>query len=205
MNILEALHDRKILGRRIRVLSEHIAELIPPGASVLDVGCGSGDIDRLIMKGRDDVKISGVDVLVREDTAIPVREYDGHTIPYEENSFNVVMFVDVLHHTQNIEELLSEARRVSRQYVVMKDHTLEGLFSQRRLKFMDWVGNRRFGVSLTYNYYTKEQWFKTFEKVGLSVETWKTELGLYPWPISAVFGSSLHCVARLGKKDDTGT
>ena len=200
MNIFEQMHETKVFGRRIRVLSGHMAGLIPVDASVLDVGCGSGDIARLIMKSRSDVKISGIDVLVREDTAIPVKGYDGHTFPHEDNSFDVVMFVDVLHHTQNTEELLSEARRVSRKYVILKDHTLEGLFSQSRLKFMDWVGNRRFGVNLTYNYHTKQQWFKAFDDSGLAVETWKTKLGLYPWPVSMVFGASLHCITRLEKK-----
>jgi ubiquinone/menaquinone biosynthesis C-methylase UbiE len=201
MNVVEAVHGRKVLGRRFRVLSEQVSQLIPPESSVLDIGCGSGDIDKLILERRKDVTISGIDVLVRQDTAIEVTEYDGSTLPCDDNSYDAVIFVDVLHHTDNIERLLAEAGRVAGKCVILKDHTMEGLFSKARLNFMDRVGNRRFGVNLTYNYYTKKQWLEAFEKAGLAVDVWNTKLDLYPWPFSMVFDSGLHFVARLLNKE----
>lgn len=203
MNIIEAAHDSKVLQRRIRVLSDYMAKLIPPQASVLDVGCGSGQIDKLILKQRDDITIDGIDVLVRDNTEIEVAEYDGCTFPCEDNSYDVVMFVDVLHHTDNLEQLLGEARRVARQFVIIKDHTPEGMLSRARLNFMDSVGNRRFGVRLTYNYYTESQWLEAFKKNGLSVDSWNRQLRLYPWPFSMVFDSTLHFIARLKTESST--
>lgn len=202
MNIIEAVHDRGVLKRRIRVLGGHFAQLIPPEASVLDVGCGSGQIDRLILEHRDDIKIDGIDVLVRGDTKIVVKEYDGNTLPCENNSYDVVMFVDVLHHTENIERLLTEARRVSRKFVILKDHTLEGFLAKQRLNFMDKVGNRRFGVKLPYNYYTKKQWLDVFRKVNLEVSIWNSGLSLYPKLFSFIFEANLHFIARLKKKNN---
>lgn len=197
MNIVEVAHGKQVLKRRFNVLSNHVAKLIPKQSSVLDIGCGSGEIDQLILQQRSDITIDGVDVLVREDTAIQVTAFDGNTLPYEDNSYDVAIFVDVLHHTDNIERLLGEAVRVARKCVIIKDHTRHGFLSGMRLNFMDRVGNRRFGVSLPYNYYTKSEWLQAFEEVGMGIDIWETKLHLYPWPFSLVFDASLHFVARL--------
>lgn len=199
MNIIEAIHNSRVLNRRFRILSNHISRLIPPKASVLDIGCGSGEIDRLILEQRRDITIEGTDVLVRDNTSISVIKYDGSKLPCEDNKYNTVIFIDVLHHTTNLEELLSEAARVTKKFIIIKDHTCEGVFSKVRLNFMDQVGNRRFAVKLAYNYYTEAQWLETFEKIGLHIDIWESKLNLYPWPFSLVFDSTLHFVARLEK------
>jgi trans-aconitate methyltransferase len=63
--MLDALHSRLIFGRRVRVLAAEIADRLPQGAKVLDIGCGSGDLAALIMARRPDVRVEGIDVLVR--------------------------------------------------------------------------------------------------------------------------------------------
>ena len=55
------------------------------------------------------------------------------------------MFVDVLHHTDDPMVLLREAGRVASGFVLIKDHTQNGILAGRRLRFMDWVGNARHG------------------------------------------------------------
>ncbi len=97
MTLLARLHDRLIFERRGRVLAALLAELLPVKSSILDVGCGDGLIDRLIGELRPDVTFRGVDVMLRPKTHIPVTVIDGDTIPFEADSFDVVMFVDVLH------------------------------------------------------------------------------------------------------------
>src|SRR5207244_11235162 len=61
---------------------------------------------------------------------IEVRPFDGDTIPYEDGSFDVALLVDVVHHADHPLELLSEARRVARSCLVIKDQTLEGFRSE---------------------------------------------------------------------------
>ena len=65
MGLLEKIHGGPVHGRRVRVLSRHLAALIPPRARLLDVGCGDGLLTSLIAQKRPDVSVRGVDVLVR--------------------------------------------------------------------------------------------------------------------------------------------
>lgn len=201
MSVLDAIHGGYVHSRRVRVMCGHLSELLPQGARVLDVGCGDGLLAHLILQRRPDLKIEGIDVLLRSQAYVPVKAFDGQSIPHENGSFDVVMFVDVLHHVERQEELLAEARRVSRRHVVIKDHTLNGFMAGPTLRFMDWVGNARHGVALPYNYWPRERWLETFVRLKLEVGVWKKDLGLYPPLANWVFGRSLHFMARLDLPD----
>jgi uncharacterized protein YjbI with pentapeptide repeats len=107
------------------------------------------------------------------------------------------MLVDVLHHTSDVSMLLREAARVSRTNVLLKDHLSENALDHATLRFMDWVGNRPHGVTLTYNYQSRAQWNAHFAACGLKIAAFTTELNLYPAPFSAVVGRNLHFVALL--------
>ena len=197
MSLIERIHDRYVHHRRVRVLSAHLAEIIPQNARVLDVGCGDGLLAHLILQRRPDLFLRGIDVLVRQQTHIPVDEFDGRVIPYRNASFNVVILVDVLHHTDDPMLMLREAARVAATAVVIKDHTRDGALAGATLRFLDWVGNARHGVALPYNYWPQQRWFEAFNTLGLTIGVWKKELGLYPRPANWFFGRSLHFIARL--------
>ena len=97
--IIRAFHRRFVFARRVRALADRLAPLFPQRARILDIGCGDGRIAASIAIQRPDLMIEGVDVLVRARTHIPVRRFDGITLPFEDSSFGVCLFVDVLHHT----------------------------------------------------------------------------------------------------------
>ncbi|MEH6626071.1 MAG: methyltransferase domain-containing protein [Motiliproteus sp.] len=197
MNTLEKAHNRCVFQRRVKVLSQWLISLLPMNARVLDVGCGDGLISSLIKQKRPDLTINGIDVLIRNKTHVPVSIFDGHCIPYESGSFDAVILVDVLHHTVEPNELLQEAKRVSSNSVLIKDHCQDALLAKQTLLFMDWVGNSHQGVALPYNYWSERQWREAFGNLDLSVHSWNTRLGLYPWPANLFFERSLHFVAEL--------
>jgi SAM-dependent methyltransferase len=200
MNLIEKLHGTYVSGRRVRVLSGHLAGLIPKDARLLDVGCGDGYATRMICDKRPDVDVHGIDVLMRPESYIKITQFDGEVIPFDNKSFDTVMFVDVLHHVQDPVTLLREAIRVTRKNILIKDHILEGLLAGPTLRFMDQTGNARYGVALTYNYWPRQKWLETFKSLGLTVKQWNAELGLYPWPANWLFERSLHFVACLDSR-----
>lgn len=197
------VHDKLVISRRAGVLSDWFAQLVPARAHVLDVGCGDGLIASLLRSKRLDIEIRGVDVLVRPGTHIPVEMFDGTNLPFQDDSFDVVLFSDVLHHTNDPLSPQREARRVARQRVLIKDHFRRGVVAGARLRFMDWVGNSRFGVTLPYNYWTESQWRTAWKEIGLRPEQMINRLGLYSVPADWFFGAQLHFIALLEKTDPT--
>lgn len=197
MSVLDTFHSSYVHKRRVTVLSSHVAAILPTGASVLDVGCGDGLVAQLIMEARPDVEIRGIDIMVRPETHIPVTEFDGVSIPFPDRSFDVVSFVDVLHHTEDPMVMLREAARVARNAVVIKDHLLNGLLAERTLRYMDRVGNVKHHVVLPYNYWPRERWLEAFSSLNLRPATWNEHLRIYPWPADCLFGRRLHFVTRL--------
>mgnify|MGYP001815387926 FL=1 len=195
--VVSGLHSQLVLGRRLRVLSEQTLKLLPESGTVLDVGCGNGVISRLIMDSRPQLSIQGIDVLKRPSCAIPMDIYDGDHFPFEDNSIDTVMFMDVLHHTDDAMSLLKEAARVSRQSIVIKDHLCDSAIAIRILAFMDWIGNRSHGVRLPYNYWSTEQWQQAWAQLGVEPDAWVTDIGLYPWFAKPLFENDLHFLARI--------
>lgn len=187
--------------RRINVLSNEISSIMDDSIKkVVDVGCGDGTISSLIASKKKGREFSGIDIMARPTCAIPFKEYDGHHIPYEDNSVDACMFVDVLHHLHHVKELLAEAKRVSNKYIIIKDHLWKNKLDYKILEFMDNIGNKPHGVVLEYNYLPEKKWREIFDELGLEVVSMNKSIPLYAFPFSMVFGRELHFVALLKKK-----
>ena len=195
--IIEKIHEKYIRKRRVDILCEHIVKLLPQTSFVLDAGCGDGLLSSKIMEKRSDITFAGVDVLLRKKSFIPVKIYSGTTLPFKDNYFDCIKFIDVLHHTKNIKQLLFEACRVTKKQIIIKDHLLEGIFSNFSLTFMDKIGNSRYEVNLEEQYLTRKEWQEQLSSVGLLVKKWNESLKLFPWPASILFDRSLHFIADL--------
>ena len=124
-----------------------------------------------------------------------MQPFDGVRIPNADSSFDVVMFVDVLHHTDDPLLLLQEAQRVGK-VILVKDHFRKGFLAGPTLRFMDWVGNAHHGVVLPYNYWSETQWDDAIRMVGLKQLDKIVSLGLYPSPASWIFERRLHFISR---------
>lgn len=199
MSALNKLHERFVFNRRITVLPQLLAEALPEGSgSVLDVGCGDGQVALNLMELRPELTATGVDVMARRQTHIPVTEYDGDTLPFEDNSFDHATIVDVLHHTNDPAKVLKEVARVTKHSIVIKDHLREGFLAGPTLRAMDWVGNRGHDVVLPYNYLSADEWREVYATAGLDVDAYREhDLGLYAPPFNWFFERRLHFVACL--------
>ena len=196
-SLLNAAHNSVVFGRRVRVIARHLAGAIPSRGRVLDLGSGDGSIAAALMRLRPDLKIQGVDVMLRPMLKIPITLYDGTTLPFADHSFDYVTIVDVLHHTADPAAVLREAARVARLAVIVKDPLLEGVLAGPTLRFMDWVGNRGHDVVLPYTYLDRTQWQNAFYRARLATQSQTERLGIYPMPFSLLFDRKLHFVAYL--------
>jgi len=136
MDLIESVHGRYVHKRRTSVLSCWCSRLIPSNSRVLDVGCGDGQLARLIADKRSDISICGIDVRQRKDSAMLVETFDGKSIPYGKDSFDVVMLVDVIHHADQPITLLR--RRRSRREA---SHSYQGSSRRRNIRLFNAAAN----------------------------------------------------------------
>lgn len=91
----------------------NIKELAPVlKGSVLDFGCGSKPYERLFINCSD---YKGVDIDLSGHTHTNEKidfYYDGHKLPFEDESYDNVFTSEVIEHISNIDEILSEINRV---------------------------------------------------------------------------------------------
>ena len=197
MSFWRRLHQSHANQRRIETLAAHLDRLAPQNARLLDVGCGDGRVGNTLQQRRPDIRYEGIEVVVREGSAIAVSRFDGLHIPFDDDAFDGVVLIDVLHHAADPVALLREAMRVSRAHLYIKDHRSDGLFARATLRFMDRVGNEGHAMDMPHDYWSEAKTRAVWAELGLEVEEFTQDVNLYAWPASLVFGRSLHYFTRL--------
>jgi methionine biosynthesis protein MetW len=101
-----------------------IAELVPQGSRVLDLGCGDGAMLDYLQRERGcsgyGIEIADANVLAcvaRGVNVIQLNLDEGLAI-FEDASFDVVLQIDTLQHLRNAEVMLRETARVGRVGIV---------------------------------------------------------------------------------------
>ena len=101
-----------------------LANLVPRGSRVLDLGCGNGAFLSLLQSERGctgyGVEIDDANVLACVERGVSVIQLNleqGLSM-FEDQSFDVVLQIDTLQHLRNAETMLRETARVGRMGVV---------------------------------------------------------------------------------------
>jgi len=160
---------RKLYQWAAKKMCQECQAFIENGSKILDLGCGSG----IIGKEFQDyfrAKLIGIDIKDRRVEKIPFQIFDGFNIPFPENYFDVVLINYVLHHVNDPIALLKEAKRVSKEKIIIYEDLPEGFLSKLNCKFHQLSYNLFFGNSgEKLNFKTKKEWEEFFKKSGLKL------------------------------------
>ena len=103
---------------------ELIAEMVPAGSRVLDLGCGNGELLALL---RDRRRCSGYGIEIDDANVLASARRDVNVIQlnleeglalFDDQSFDVVLQLDTLQHLRHTERMLRETARVGRIGIV---------------------------------------------------------------------------------------
>lgn len=202
-NVDEMMHWEK---PNLKKWEMTVANLFPPKSKILDVGCGLGR-EAFVLYNMG-FTVSGIDTsheVIKQVTALSSKKgyditfkwYDGHIMPFENDSFNVIIIwaqtFGLLYGNEYKHEFLSECKRV-----LKNDGLLS--FSGHDYKFeMDnykkYMKNRNF-----YPYADTEIYWETFDSdelikfvKGAGYKVLFCEKGEIYKPED---GTVLHCLCR---------
>lgn len=126
--------DRSTTWKRAKRKDEHtplvrfLEKYLPENGKILDVGSGDGQIFLFLKKdfgnSLDDRYqmcdfVDGMREKCYDKTGIMPDKWDGTHLPYEDDSFDVVLSISVWLHVpfENIEEVIAEHRRVAKKHI----------------------------------------------------------------------------------------
>jgi methionine biosynthesis protein MetW len=107
-----------------RFTMERIAQLVPRGARVLDLGCGDGAMLDYLQREKGctgyGIEIADANVLAclkRGVNVVQLNLEEGLAV-FDDDSFDVVLQIDTLQHLRNAETMLVETARVGKSGIV---------------------------------------------------------------------------------------
>ncbi len=143
-------------------------EFIKNGSAILDLGCGSAIIGKTFQDFFQ-AEIIGVDIRDIRRVNIPFKLYDGKNLPFAEKSFDIVLINYVLHHCQDPTAVLREAKRVSRDKIIVFEDLPEGFLSELICRLHN-LSYHLFRQQNNPSFFkTENQWEKIFQEIGLKV------------------------------------
>lgn len=154
---------------RVGIKLDKIAAHMDPKESHLDVGCGNGGLcHSLKAKGYQIQPLDVKNISFFEDVQPLV--YDGERFPYEDNSFDTVLIITVLHHTPEPEAILREAQRVARKKIILMEDIYRNPLQKHLTFFMDSLVNFEFDGHPHTNK-NDAGWKQTFQEMGLELKS----------------------------------
>jgi ubiquinone/menaquinone biosynthesis C-methylase UbiE len=117
---------RRVVRRLYRRIADDLVNTVPEGAAVLDVGTGPGVLLVELAQRRQDLQLTGVDLSAGMVSAAErnletfgerasARVGDATELPFEDDSFDVVVTTLSSHHWDNPADAVPELARVLRR------------------------------------------------------------------------------------------
>ncbi len=151
--------------------------------SVLDAGCGEGFSLNKLRENNIGKKLEGIensktaiDISKKINSKLNIKLGSVYSLPYKDNSFDLVICTEVLEHLDNPERGLSQVMRVSKKYIIFSVPNEPFFMLSNLLRGKNF---KRFGNDEGHiNHWTIYSFQKLLKKNGLKVKKLRLP---FPW------------------------
>ena len=173
--------DRKI-KTMVKGTVDFLEEFIKEGEKIVDIGGGAGWISQELQI-RKNTKNLILDVTNLNQTDLPLVIYDGKNMPFADNTFDVAFLICVLHHCEDPERVLREAKRVVKKKIIIIENIAKNPIGKFALCCKDAILNIGFSllanslkeiINLPFYFKTVPEWEQIFNNLNLKL-TYKKE------------------------------
>lgn len=159
------------LGRhRAKDMVKQIEQYLNKHDHILDVGAGTCNICQVLRERNFSIIPLDTKNLSFIDNIKPII-YDGNEIPFKDNKFDVALILTVLHHTPKPEEIIKEAKRVSKRIIIIED-IYTNIIHKYLTYFTDSLLSLEF-IDHPHSNKANREWQKLFKKLGLKLKEMK--------------------------------
>jgi ubiquinone/menaquinone biosynthesis C-methylase UbiE len=193
---------RQVYRSRMTCLGNNIIQHLSENDKILDVGCGFGEFSDFIYRNEKSPKginIIGIEKIIRPNSLIEVKQILDNNLPFDDNYFDCVMLLDVLHHERNWDHLLDECIRVSKNIVIIKDHQITTKLSYYHVCLLDWLANKPYKIECLYKYFSAKKWREIFKLKNMEIVKEDLFLNIYPTIYQILFPGKLQYFTVLKK------
>jgi len=174
--------SRFFLKNFYTVMIREVKKINP--STILDVGCGEGFTLTRLQEEKIGKTLSGVDNFDKAielgkkvNPSLKIKKGDIYNLPYKDNSFDLVLCMEVLEHLEKPDKALDELKRVSKKYVLLSVPN-EPLFTLQRI--FRGLNIKHLGNHPEHIQHWSDKAFKKFVSPVLEIVTIETPL---PWTL----------------------
>lgn len=164
---------------REEIIVQNTKPFLQTGQHIVEIGAGNGLVAQMLhdATGAD---FTLLDVVDYNRSSLPMHVYDGKSLPFPDNSFDLSMLVFVLHHDPNPQAVMHEALRVARHGVLVIENDTRGLIKKPFNRLLDSTEHLRRGVPPCYFTKSATEWREFFESLpAKATELHRFNIGWY--------------------------
>lgn len=162
---------KEILYRVLPEQAEMLKYYLTGIRSVLDIGTGSSISIHFFSREFPEIEFFTADIAdMRQEKELPFVLYDGIRLPFDDNSFDLAVLNEVLHHTEDPEPVLKEAKRVGKAIIVVEHFSKPGVTTDQLWK-EEMATLKALKLECTdYKPFGRSSLFRLFDKLDLLVK-----------------------------------
>jgi ubiquinone/menaquinone biosynthesis C-methylase UbiE len=142
---------------REETIVQNVKPFLQANQHVVEIGAGNGLVAQMLHDATG-ANFTLLDVVDYNASRLPMRVFDGKSLPFEDNTFDLAMLVFVLHHNPDPRPVMREALRVARRGVLVVENDTRGVIKKPLTRLIDSTEWLYRGVPRCYFTKSSDEW-----------------------------------------------